>query len=142
MESLIIKETIATPKVEFDIMNNKFTMEGCSRPEDVREFYAPIIKWFNELKEFISDDLIAKYQESPVVFNFKFDYFNSSSAKFILDILVLINTIHISGLNIRIDWYYDENDEDMKEVGEELSEVVDFKFKYIEVSRGNSSLPF
>jgi len=36
---------------------------------------------------------------------------------------------------MQIDWYYDENDEDMKEVGEELSEVVDFPFKYKSITR-------
>jgi hypothetical protein len=65
-----------------------------------------------------------------MVFKFKFDYFNSSSAKFILDILVIINQMHTQGLKMRIDWYFDENDDDMKEVGEELSEVVDFQFEY------------
>jgi hypothetical protein len=43
---------------------------------------------------------------------------------------VLINQIHMLGLNMKIDWYFDENDDDMKEVGEELSEVVDFQFDY------------
>ncbi len=50
--------------------------------------------------------------------------------------LILINNIHNDGLNIRIDWYFDENDEDMKEVGEELSEVVDFPFEYRSIVRG------
>lgn len=39
--------------------------------------------------------------------------------------------MHAKGVNLRIDWHFDENDEDMKEVGEELSEVVDFPFEYI-----------
>lgn len=130
MKPLIIKETTATPKIVFDLASNEFEIEGCSRPEDVRDFYVPIIRWLEDFKGSITDKLKEKHKDSPIVFNFKFDYFNSSSAKFILDVLILINNIHTEGLNMQIDWYFDENDEDMKEVGEELSEVVDFPFEY------------
>lgn len=139
MEALIIKETTATPKIEFDLDAKNFVLEGCSRPEDVRDFYAPIINWLNDFKSELSEDLKQEHAENPLAFKFKFDYFNSSSAKFILDILVLINQIHAEGLNIRIDWHYDESDDDMKEVGEELSEVVDFPFEYVVESRGSSA---
>ena len=64
-------------------------------------------------------------------FNFKFDYFNSSSAKFILDVLILINNIHTDGLSMQIDWYYDENDEDIQEMGDELKEEVNIPFNII-----------
>lgn len=138
MNSLIIEETIATPKIIFDYNNNNFELEGCSRPEDVRGFFGPIIQWLNDFKKSINDDINEKHKENPIIFKFKFDYFNSSSAKFILDILVLINDIHTKGLNIRIDWYYDESDDDMKEVGEELSEVVEFPFEYVILSGDDS----
>ena len=131
MESLIIKETIVTPKIVFDFDNRDFELAGCSRPEDVKGFFAPIIKWLVDFKEFVNDDIRNDYKQNSLVFKFRFDYFNSSSAKFILDILVLIDQIHGDGLNMQIDWFYDENDDDMKEVGEELSDVVDFPFKYV-----------
>lgn len=135
MNPLIIKETTATPKIEFNLETNNFELQGCSRPEDVRDFYTPVISWLNDFKESVNDELRNAHKETPMVFKFKFDYFNSSSAKFILDILVLINQIHKAGLSMRIDWFYDENDDDMKEVGEELSEVVDFPFEYTMVSK-------
>ncbi|MBI9067029.1 MAG: DUF1987 domain-containing protein [Salinivirgaceae bacterium] len=135
MTPLVIKETTATPKVIFDYSKLEFELKGCSRPEDVREFYVPIIRWFEEFRGSITEEHKEKHKDNPIVFNFKFDYFNSSSAKFILDVLILINNIHTEGLSMQIDWYYDENDEDMKEVGEELSEVVDFPFKYKSIAR-------
>ncbi len=135
MKALNIKKTTATPFIEFDLEKNIFQLEGCSRPEDVRDFYSPIISWLTDFNDEINDELKEKHANDPIVFNFKFDYFNSSSAKFILDILVLINQVHLDGLNVRIDWCFDENDDDMKEVGEELSEVVDFPFQYVMVKR-------
>ncbi len=136
MNQLIIKETSATPQVNFDIDNDIYIVQGCSRPEDVREFYYPIISWLDDLGSKNIDILKQKYSELPMVFKFKFDYFNSSSAKFILDILVIINQIHHNGVKMRIDWHFDENDDDMREVGEELSDVVDFEFDYIKDPKG------
>lgn len=135
MDALRLKETTATPMVVFDPQNNEFELKGCSRPEDVREFYTPIIKWLEQFISQLSPEYINQHKESPVIFKFKFDYFNSSSAKFILDILVLSNQLHENNLNICIDWYFDENDDDMREVGEELSEVVDFPFRYVMVKK-------
>lgn len=131
MNALIINETTATPKVFFDVEQGVFEIKGCSRPEDVRDFYQPIIQWLSDLSDGVDEKLIEQFKSEALTFNFIFDYFNSSSAKFILDILVLINQMHSKGLSLRIDWHFDENDEDMKEVGEELSEVVDFPFEYI-----------
>ncbi len=130
MTPLVYSETNATPRVEFDLEKNIFVISGCSRPEDVRDFYHPILRWLTEFIESVDDAVRERFVSSPLSFQFTFDYFNSSSAKFILDILVLINQLHQKGLNVEIIWYYDENDDDMKEVGEELSEVVDFQFQY------------
>lgn len=135
MEPLIVAETTATPKVVLDYSKKEFEMTGCSRPEDVRDFYIPIVTWLERFKNQINEEQISAHKDNPLDFKFKFDYFNSSSAKFILDILVLINQIHSKGLKVVLKWYYDENDDDMKEVGEELSDVVDLPFDYIEVKR-------
>lgn len=135
MEPLHAKETTSTPKILFDPDNAQFEIKGCSRPEDVRDFYVPVINWLEKFKQKMSQEFVDHFKNEPLVFNFKFDYFNSSSAKFILDILVLINQMHANGLNVNIHWHYDQNDEDMREVGEELSEVVDFPFAYVEVKK-------
>jgi len=130
MESLIIKETTSTPKIIFDPGCNIFEIKGCSRPEDVRSFYLPLITWIEKFRDTALTVEIEKHANDPVVFIFQLDYFNSSSAKFILDILLLINQMHKKGLNLKIEWVHLKNDDDMLEVGKELSEVVDFPFEY------------
>lgn len=132
MKPLYVEESGATPKVVLDAEKNDFLMQGCSRPEDVRAFYYPIINWLTDFSDTIDDSAISRFKDYPLVFNFKFDYFNSSSAKFILDILLLLNEIYKKEINIVIRWHYDTADDDMREVGEELSDVVDFNFEYIE----------
>ncbi|MCK4663606.1 MAG: DUF1987 domain-containing protein [Bacteroidales bacterium] len=130
MKVFISDPSGTTPKVLFDPTNNKFEISGYSRPEDVRAFYKPIISW---LKDFGKEIDSVKGFNKPIEFNFKLIYFNSSSAKFLLDILIEINNFHKKGVSVSINWYYDDGDDDMKEVGEDLSEMVDFPFKYIAV---------
>ena len=132
MKPIIIDETNATPQVIFDIKNSQFEIKGCSRPENVRQFYLPIVEW---LENFCTNapEHVAHFKNNPAIFKFKLSYFNSASAKFILDILLLINKIYKNDINTSIDWYYEEGDEDMLDVGTELSEMVDFDFKYVEI---------
>ena len=83
MKSLIIKETAATPKIEFDLDSPVFVLEGCSRPEDVRDFYAPIITWLTDFKGVIDDAFKTKFQAEPLIFKFKFDYHKLKKAQII-----------------------------------------------------------
>lgn len=132
MKPIIIDETNSTPQVIFDIKNFQFEIRGCSRPENVRQFYLPIVEWLESFNA-NSSEYVEHFKEKPAVFKFKLSYFNSASAKFILDILLLINKIYKNNINTSIDWYYEEGDEDMLDVGTELSEIVDFDFRYIEI---------
>ena len=129
MKTLLFEPTDTTPKILFDPDNLVFEISGHSRPEDVRSFYKPVIAW---LKDFIQAISLNEINiDKPIEFDFKMVYFNSSSAKFLLDVLVEINKIHIAGHETIINWYYDDGDDDMLEVGEDLSDMVEFKFNYI-----------
>ncbi|MCK5823332.1 MAG: DUF1987 domain-containing protein [Bacteroidales bacterium] len=130
MENLFIEATSTTPKIEFYPNKNLFEISGSSRPEDVRIFYQPIL---NKLEQFRAEITNKEYDynDNPFVFNFKFNYFNSSSAKFILDILIEINNYFIDEINIQVNWFFDDGDDDMKEVGEELTEMLDIQPQYI-----------
>ena len=125
MKGLNIPETKKSPKVFFDPSEYIFEMEGISRPENVRDFYFPIIykvrKYFEKV---IEKKQIDQFQDQSFKFNFKLDYFNSSSAKFIADILLLIKEFADEGFNMKIYWYFADGDEDMKEVGEDFSEMI------------------
>ena len=136
MNNIRITATNKTPKVIFDPENCLFEMEGNSRPENVRDFYYPIIdtlkKYFENLVE---KNLNESFKENAIKFNFKLDYFNSSSAKFISDILVIVKKYAEEGFNIKVYWYFDESDDDMKEVGEDFSDMITYPFNFIMIQR-------
>ena len=76
MEEIKIPETEKSPRVLFDPENRLFELEGNSRPENVREFYHPIIdKLRNYFDKIIDDNKLDDYQENPVKFIYKLEYF-------------------------------------------------------------------
>lgn len=126
MKALIIASTDETPKVSLDADAGLFEFVGNSYPENSTKFYTPILDW---LKQFI--------EESPnvsVTVDFNFDYFNTSSAKYILEILRLIQEHHEKGCPSKVRWYYSEDDTDMLENGEDYQSTINVPFEIIERS--------
>jgi SiaC family regulatory phosphoprotein len=136
MKGLNIPAKEKSPKVILDPEKKIFEMEGNSRPENVREFYYPIIDTLRKYFEKVVDkgDL-ESYNETPFNFTFKLDYFNSASAKFISDILVIIKDFIDEKLIIKVNWYFEDGDDDMKEVGEDFSEMISLPFNSIMIQR-------
>ncbi|MBE9469127.1 MAG: DUF1987 domain-containing protein [Bacteroidetes bacterium] len=122
MEKKVIEGSDDTPEVVLDKVNNIFKFSGKSLPEDVREFYAPIMEWI--------DDYASNPNDITKVV-FKMDYFNSASSKRIVDILTQFEEMKNKGFNILIDWYYQDDDEDMQDAGEAFASIVDLPFNMI-----------
>ncbi|HKK62667.1 MAG TPA: DUF1987 domain-containing protein [Bacteroidales bacterium] len=122
METLKIAPTEDTPEVNMDVDNNKFMFSGRSLPEDVVNFYQPVLDWLDA------------FEASPIEnaeFEFKLEYFNTASSKLILDILLKINDIFEDGTPLKVKWYYMEMDIDLEEAGEEYSELVEVPFELV-----------
>ena len=122
MEKIIREATDETPKVILDVESGEFEFSGKSLPEDVTQFFNPILDWFDNYG-------VSPSAETKVVF--KMDYFNTASSKLILDILMKLEEINEEHGGIQIDWYYREDDEDMEEAGEEYADIVDVPFENI-----------
>jgi hypothetical protein len=112
IESLHITGTYSTPEIVFDTTALVFKITGKSMPEDAVDFYRPILDWVNEFT-------LKPIENAKFVI--KLVYFNTASSKMILEI---IKRIGKAGANITIDWYYDDDDEDMLEVGEHLQSIL------------------
>jgi hypothetical protein len=66
-----------------------------------------------------------------MAFEFSFDYFNTSSSKYILEILRLIQQYKELGNEVVVKWYFLEDDTDMQETGEDYQQTIDVKFEII-----------
>ena len=66
--------------------------------------------------------------------NIHLEYFNTSSSKCILDIFKKLESIKNAGNEVNINWYYEEDDEDMLEAGEDYQAIINVPFKMIMVN--------
>ncbi len=128
MRKLIIDQKHNSPKVILDPENKVYLIAGESRPHDVREFYEPIISWLDDFSTHLSN---SETKSEPVMFNFDFEYFNSSSGKLILDICKILAKLRQKEINIGVNWHYEKEDYDMLEAGKEFSSIVKFPFEFV-----------
>jgi hypothetical protein len=134
METLMIEPTDFTPKVIFSAEDHMFEISGFSRPEDVPFFYLPLIDWMNK---YVAERIAGrhdKYQFSETLrFVFRLTYFNSSSAKMILQILEQLKVLESENIPVQIEWYYDDGDDQILEDGEDLASAVDMNFRFFAI---------
>ena len=124
METIIREGTPKTPYVRIDGENGIIEIKGRSIPENSVEFYKPLIEWLDN------------YGNSPLdatSVNVQLEYFNTSSSKCILDIFKKLELVFKKGSKVEINWYYEEDDEDMFEAGEDYQSIISIPFKMIEM---------
>ena len=123
MDTLIIKQQDNTIGVVLDKEKKIFSFEGRSLPENTVKFFEPVIKWIEAYKNNPADE---------TYINMNFIYFNTSSAKMILEVLELFDEIKKTGKDVKIIWHYMEGDYDIREAGEEYESMVSIPFEYVE----------
>ena len=121
MNELKIDATDSTPQVTLDKNSGTFIIKGKSFPEESRSFYAPIQDWMEEYE---------KEPNAETRFEFKMEYFNSSSSLIILEILNILDSIYKSGKKVTVSWNHLEIHDDMLDAGEEYAELVSVPFEF------------
>ncbi len=124
MESISIEGTPKTPTVNFNSDTGVIEIKGRSIPENSIEFYRPLVEWLEEY---------GKTPSKLTTVNIQLEYFNTSSSKCILDVFKKLEAIKKAKNDVIINWYYEEDDEDMLEAGEDYESIIRIPFKMIEV---------
>ncbi|MFP3859406.1 MAG: DUF1987 domain-containing protein [Bacteroidales bacterium] len=124
MESISLEGTTKTPTINLDPKKGTIEIKGRSIPENSIEFYRPIVEWLEEY---------ANNPKKKTTVNVQLEYFNTSSSKCILDIFKKLESIKKARNEVIINWYYEEDDEDMLEAGEDYESIIRVPFKMIEI---------
>jgi hypothetical protein len=123
MNELVIEKTVKTPYINFDAQSGIFKIIGRSIPENPEEFYRKLFDWLN---------IYFKNPQNETLINVQLEYINSGSSKFILEFFQLIQEAKSKGVNCKISWYYEEDDEAVLELGKHYQAIINVPFKLIE----------
>jgi len=124
MKKIEIQGSMDHPAILLDKKNGIFKITGKSVPKDADMFYKPIIDWFSE------------YFTTPnpkTEVNINMEYINTASSKTFLSLFLLFEKAKLEGKNIIIKWFYQKSDEDIYDIGEEYSDIVNVPFEFIAV---------
>jgi hypothetical protein len=114
MENIDIQATkgeFFTPRVFMNAATGECELSGESYIEDTLDFYRPVVQW---LEQYTAQGL------QPLNFTFNLQYYNTSSSKYLLDIIKVMKKHHDAGGPVKISWFVPKDDYDM------LEEVEDY----------------
>ncbi|MBS3770310.1 MAG: DUF1987 domain-containing protein [Bacteroidales bacterium] len=124
MENLSIEETIKTPGVHFDAQNGVLKMNGRAIPENPEDFFTDIMEWlFGYFKNPLNETVV----------HVQLEYINSGSSKFILEFFNVLEEKHQNGHYAKVNWYYEEDDEAVYDLGKHYQSILDLPFELIEI---------
>ncbi|MGB1075692.1 MAG: DUF1987 domain-containing protein [Flavobacteriales bacterium] len=119
MNEIQLQGTSKTPSVVCTLDPFAIVLSGRSIPENSIEFYRPIMDWV---------DAHCSKEGTNLDIKIRLEYFNTSSSKCLMDLLKLVEK---SPSTAEVHWYYEEEDEDMLEAGEDYDAIIDLPFKLI-----------
>ena len=121
MDDLIIKPTDKSLAV--DISYGIFNFTGRSILTDPKLFFEPINNWVNRY---------LKQPAEETVVNVKLDYIDTASTQSLYQILRQLNTVRKKGLVMMVNWHIEDEDPEMKELGEMVEQRLGLEFNYIQ----------
>lgn len=122
MDNINIEQTKRTPKVEL-LKEGNVLFSGRSIPEDPGKFFEPLYLWIYEY---------CFNPQPQTIINIDLEYFNSGTFKCLLFILKEFVEVKNKGRNVIINWYYEQDDLDIKERGEYFESILETSINIIE----------
>lgn len=106
-----------SPYISFDFTNGRMKISGESYPEDAAAFFGPLLK---EIEDHVSAP------GPDLVLDLNLAYFNSSSAKALMNMFQMLEAAAAQGRQVSINWHFHNDDDTMEEFGYDFAE--DFQY--------------
>lgn len=127
MDYFELVATDRTPTVIIDPRAGMMQLSGIAIPENADRFFTPL------------HDLIDRYATAPAArttVRVSLQYFNSSSAKYLLDLFRQWEDVNAAGLTkVTVEWCHAHGDEDMREAGMDYKSLLEIPVKLVELDR-------
>ena len=120
MDDLIIEAT--DKSLHVDISYGILSFTGRSILTDPKIFFDPINNWVNRYLKDPADE---------TVFNIKLEYIDTASTQSLYQILRQLKSVEKRGLVMMVNWYVEDEDPEMKELGEMIEQRLGLNFQFI-----------
>lgn len=120
MKNIFISGTDRTPEVDFRFDEGYLKLSGRSITENPTKFY-------NELAGYLEE--YVRNAQPSTVFKVILEYFNTSTSKCLADMFKQLAKIHLNGNQVLVEWYYEEEDEEIKDSGKDYQDIFDIPFE-------------
>ena len=130
MEKLEIKGAAKTPTIMLDADSGDLLFKGRSNPENASKLYEPVIKWME------------RYVEEPAArthLKLNFELFNTSSSKYILEVLKKIRYLADKNHPFNVTWMYEDDDLEMLDTAEAFEMMTGLRFEKVSYPEGGDS---
>ena len=118
-----INATDITPYFELNEKKGTIEISGISKIVDAMAFYKPILD---------AVGIYIKEERKATVMKVDLEFFNTVTSKILLDLFRKLETLkRIYNISFEIEWYYEEDDEGMREAGEDYQSILMIPFKFI-----------
>ena len=117
MDNICIPASERSPEVKMDFVQGLFSLKGESYPEDVASFYGPLLSSL--------DSWLSSTPTTALKVDIELVYFNSSSAKALMNLLLLLDKAAGNGTPVSVNWHFSSDDDTMQEFGEDFSEDLE-----------------
>jgi hypothetical protein len=115
MEKHVIQEELKNcPGIIYYPGTNRLEMTGRSIPENPELIYKRLDNWVSQHFE----------KKNGLDVDFRLEYINSGSSKYLFEILKRLTAYGRSGKHIKMKWRYEEDDEAMLELGEHYRDTA------------------
>jgi hypothetical protein len=116
-----IEATESTPEVVLD-PNGVIRIKGRAMAKNAAEFYSQIEKWI---------DLYIINPADLTCICFYLEYLNSANSSVLITLMRKISNLKLTNKQLVINWYYEEDDDDILAHGEKISRLVDIPVNLI-----------
>jgi hypothetical protein len=115
MEKHVIQEELKNcPGIAYYPESNKLELVGRSIPENPELIFRRLEEWITSHFE----------KNNSLLVNVQLEYINSGSSKYLYEVLKRLTGYSRSGMDVKIKWLYEEDDEAMLELGEHYRDTA------------------
>ena len=113
MSRIQIAATERSPLVDFDFASGHLQLRGESYPEDAAAFFGPLLQALR--------GHLGASEPEPITFEVGLAYFNSSSAKALMNLFMPLEDAAAEGRPVTIRWMFGADDDVIQEAGEDFA---------------------